>query len=843
MPQPHHLSADPAAESNWMDPKLSPTRRTALLLNALTFEQKIHLALASHSEQGQAALEEFNIPRFACFDGPNGVRGETGITVFPAAQALSATFNRDLAEAYGQAVAEEVRGKGGNTWLGPALDIARTPLSGRQAEALGEDPYLAGQIAAAEVKGAKALHVLTMLKHFIANNQEYMRTGFAGAPPFGPHSPAVNVIISEKALQEIYYPPVKQAIQEGGTGSVMISYNRVNGLQACEHPHVLGTLRNDWGFHGFTAPDFGFAVRDPLAAAQAGIDLPALSDKESAGRTAEMFTSGQISTERLDDICRRILFAYFDAGLFDHPVTPAVDNVSTQSHRDLAARIAEESIVLLKNQNAVLPLPAAPGISIAVIGPAGEDVQWMIGGSAGVIIAPENMDTPLAGITARAGSGAQIHFSQGSLGDVPLPAIPEAVITPPSGAGSGMLGQYWNNAAREGSPVLERVEPSLEKFSKPAEVSDFPWSARWSGTITPPASGAYRFSMLAAGIAHLSINGQRVASGYREATRFFFGPQLPIQGIVDLDAGVPAAIQIDYCSGSALFGGELTLGWQPPDASLIPAAVEAARQADFALVFANTATGEGMDRSTLALPGDQDALIQAVAAANPKTVVVLNTGGPVLMPWLDQVTAVIQAWYPGQCFGSAIAAVLFGDTDPSGRLPVTFPASDQQGPAPASHPELYPGVDGTVLYSEGVMVGYRWYDQFQQSPLFPFGHGLSYADFEYSELLVNRNPNNGEIKVAVLVQNISSRKAAVVVQVYVTHPSAAGEPPVQLKRFQKGWLDAGKRAAVSFVLQWDDLLTYDETSGKWSFLPGLYTISVGSSSRDLHCQHTLEIHS
>ena len=301
--------------------------------------------------------------------------------------------------------------------------------------------------------------------------------------------------------------------------------------------------------------------------------------------------------------------------------------------------------------------------------------------------------TPLAGIRARAGSGVNVTAAQGSLGDVPLPAIVP-------GDGPGFAASYWNNGDFSGAPALTRTDPTVDLAAAPAGVGPL-WSARWTGTVTPTESGLYRFSLLQAGLATLWVDGQRVGPGYREGVQFLAGPRYPMQAAVRLTAGKPVAIRIDYSSSAQLFGAQVHLAWQPPSASGIPAAVEAARHADAAIVLANNGQGEGMDRTTLALPGDQDQLIDAVAAVNRRTVVVLNTGGPVLMPWLHHVEGVLQAWYPGQQFGAALASVLFGDSDPGGRLPVTFPASDAQGPAPATRPERYPGVDGAAALRRG----------------------------------------------------------------------------------------------------------------------------------------------
>src|SRR5579859_534806 len=813
-------------------PELSPLARANALLATLSFDQKIAIALGDF-----ASVANLGIPALSFDDGPNGVRAD-GTTAFPSAQALASTFDRQLATAYGQAVGAEARGKGFNAWLAPAMDIARTPLAGRQPENQGEDPFLVGHTVAAEVSGVKTQHVIATLKHYVGNNQEYQRFGFNIGP--GPRGPAINDIVDERALQEIYEAPFRIGVQVGGADAAMCSYNRVNGEQTCESPSLLGTLKNDWGFNGYVIPDFGFAVRDVLAATNAGVDVPALGGP--GGRTAAMFTSGQVSASRLDDIVRRTLFAMFDSGVFNHPLPAPAAAVSTPAHLDLATRIAESSMVLLKNEHAALPLSTGRVRSIAVIGPSGQDAIFVNGGSASVPLNPGAAITPLAGITSRAGAQVNVHVAQGSLGDVALPTlVPAAVLTPSTGAGAGLLATYWNNGDLSGSPALTRVEPGVDLSAPPAGVSRQLWSARWSGTLPPPDSGLYRFSVLSAGLVHLSIDNRVVASGYREATQFLGGPQYPIQASVRLRAGQPVAIQIDYSSKAQLFGAQIHLAWQPPSASLIEPAVDAARSSDVAIVLVNGAQGEGMDRSTLALAGDQNQLIESVAAVNKRTIVVVNTGGPVLMPWLGRVDAVVQAWYPGQQFGTALAAVLFGDVDPGGRLPVTFPASDDQGPAPPSQPDRYPGVNGDEHYAEGIDVGYRWYDQFHQQPLFPFGFGLSYARFRFSDLDLSLDRDDGSIRASVRVTNVSERRGSSVAELYLASPPAAHEPPHQLKGYARTVLGPGESQRVSFQLNRSDLAYFDSATNSFVVANGHYTISVGTSSRDLDTHQSFEI--
>jgi beta-glucosidase len=801
-----------AADQPWRDPGQPPGQRADELLAAMTPDQKIAVALGD-----LGSVASLGVPALPSDDGPSGIRA-TGTTAFPSSQTLASTFDRDLARAYGQAVAAEARGKAFNWWLGPAMDIARTPLAGRQPENLGEDPFLAGETVAQEVAGAKSSHVIATLKHYVANNQEFGRIGFA--LPGGARSGGANSIVSERALQEIYEAPFKRAIRESGADAVMCSYNRLNGPQTCESSALLSDLKAS-GFDGFVVPDFIFAVRDPLAATLAGVDLPALGGP--GGRTAAMFTSGQVPASRLDDIVHRTLFAMFDSGVFDDPLGPAADNVSTPEHTTLATRVSTDGMVLLKNDDHALPLGGGRRLhSIAVIGPSGSDATFVTGGSAGVPTDPARTVTPLAGITARAGSGVTVRSAQGSLGDTPLPTI----------APGDFQAAYWNNGERDGAPALTRSEPAIDLSAAPAGIGPL-WSARWTGTITPAESGLYRLSLTQAGLATLYVDGRAFGPAYREAVQFIVGPQYSTQATVRLTAGKPVSIRVDYSSKAQLFGAQVHLAWQPPSASGIPAAVEAARHADAAIVLADNAQGEGMDRTSLGLAGDQDQLIEAVAAVNRRTIVVLNTGGPVLMPWLGRVDAVLQAWYPGQQFGTALASVLFGDSDPGGRLPITFPASDAQGPAPPTRPERYPGVNGDVRYDEGTLVGYRWYDATGQRPLFPFGYGLSYADFRFGDLRVKVDHRDGSVVAWTRVTNVSGRAGSTVAQAYLSFPRSAGEPPRQLKGYQKVHLDPGRSAVVNFRLDRSDLSFFDTRAGAPAVADGRYTLFVGSSSRDL----------
>ena len=827
------FTATAASAQSWTNPNQPALTRANELLSTLTTDEQIQLALGNFAD-----LSSFGVPLVNFQDGPDGIRNP-GTTALPSGQAIAATFDRALAYAYGQVVGSEARGEGFSEWTGPAVDIDRTPLAGRQPEAEGEDPFLSGNTAAQIVAGAKSQHVIVTLKHYTAYNQDYGRIGFDSIG-----SPATDVMVSERALQEIYEAPFRIVNQEAGLDSVMCSYNQINGEPSCQNPTTLGDLKNA-GFNGFVVPDFGFAVRDPVAAANAGVDLPALPTNgvTSSGLTAADFTSGAIPMSRLQDMDRRILFAIFDSGLYDNPLpATASTEVSTPQHQQVATDVAEAGMVLLKNDRHVLPLSNRDR-KIALIGPTGDDAVFVTGGSAGVPLAAGQAITPAQGITARANqAGVSVTTAQGSAGDVASPTlVPSSVLTPSGGTGPGLLGQYWSNYTSTGTPAVTEVDPTVDLTSPPSGVGPS-WSAKWTGTLDPTETGLYRFTISEAGLATLKIGTQTFGPAYREATQFIVGPSYVLQGTVELTAGTAVPVEIDYSSQFGLFSHEIHFGWQTPSQSEIPAAVAAARKADVAIVFANDAQGEGMDRYSLQLGGDQDQLIEAVAHANPNTIVVLNTGGPVLMPWLNDVQGVLETWYPGQTFGTAIAAVLFGDASPGGRLPVTFPAGNTQGPAAANPPNTYPGdANGNESYTEGLDVGYRWYDATGQRPLFPFGYGLSYEQFDVSGVHAVYDPRSGTAYVVARVKNTSRRPGPATVELYLESPAAAQEPPKQLKGYTSLDLAPGQSRTVLFRLSPSDLAYYSSSQSRLTVAPGRYTVLVGTSSAELDNRASFDV--
>jgi beta-glucosidase len=619
----------------------------------------------------------------------------------------------------------------------------------------------------------------------------------------------------------------------------MCSYSYVNGTDACESGYLYNILKDDFGFTGFVTSDWG-GTHSTVAAANAGLDMDMPGSDgyfETALKTA--IANGQVQMSRLDDMVTRILREEFRFGLFDHPTPNTPDaNASTAAHVATAEQLSEEGTVLLKNSGDILPLSSSTK-SIAVIGDgAGTDTMSAGGGSA--TVAGTGTVTPYDGIKARAGSGVDVEYAQGDVSSTgSLPAIDSQYFTPATGTGNGLEAQYYNNMTLSGTPVATQVDPNVDYNWTSAPVAGLGttgYSVKFTGNLTAPATGTYTLGLTSDDGSRLFVNGKEVIDNWRDQAATTETAQ------VALTAGQPVQIEVDYYQN----GGDasVNLGWQTPDNNLATQAAALAAKSDVAIVYANDFESEGGDLSGIDLPGDQNALISAVAAANPNTIVVLNTGSAVTMPWLDQVKGVFEAWYPGQQSGNAIASLLFGDTNPSGKLPVTFPTSLSQ--VPANTAQQWPGVNGTVDYSEGLDVGYRWYSAKDLQPLFPFGYGLSYTNFKFSDLQLTNTTlgENGRINVSANVTNTGKRSGDEVAQLYLTDTPAAGEPPIQLKGFQKVSLKPGQTAKVHFSLDAQDASYWNTNAQAWTLTPGTYTVHVGDSSENLpltgafHVTHT-----
>jgi len=820
-------AAPGTAACPWVGSRAPIEQRVAQVLSQMTLDEKITMV---HGAAGSAYTgyipgdARLCIPALKMQDGPVGVR-MNNTTQLPAAADLAASFDPALAKSYGAVIGAEDKTKGVDVDLGPTVNIVRDPRWGRAFESYSEDPYLTGQIGAGAINGIQSQGVMAQVKHWAVYNQETNR-----------NTTSDNAIIDDRTVREIYTAAFGTIVDESQPSSAMCSYSTINGTYACENAYLNKILKVDFGFDGFITSDWG-ATHSTVASANAGMDMQMPDGSYFGAALKQAVQTAQVPQSRLDDMVTRIMREEFRFGLFDHP-SPDTPNAvaATPAHLAVAKKAAEDGTVLLKNDGNLLPLDAAKLHSIAVIGDgAGPNTMSAGGGSA--TVTGTGTVTPYEGIKARAGSGVSVTYAQGNVAsNGQLPAIGTQYLTPPSGTGQGLQGNYYANTTLSGTPAATQTDPQVAFTWNGSPAPGVPgtnFSAKWTGTLTPPVTGTYTFGLTSDDGSRLVIKGQQVIDNWRDQAPNTETAQ------VALTAGQPVQIEVDYYQAGG--GAMVNLGWVLPGSDLIIQAAALAAKSDVAVVYANDFESEGSDLANIDLPGDQNQLIEAVAAANPNTIVVLNTGSAVTMPWLDKVKSVFEAWYPGQQAGNAIAALLFGDVNPSGKLPVTFPKSLDQ--VPASTVAQWPGVNGKVQYSEGLLVGYRWYDAKNLTPLFPFGYGLSYTSFRFSKLHVDGQTlrENGRIQVRVDVTNTGSREGAEVAQLYLSDPASTGEPANQLKGFQKVHLKPGQTKHLRFEISAKDASYWNSDAQAWTLGAGTYTVHVGDSSRNVPLSGTFGV--
>src|SRR6266568_1267125 len=848
----------------WMNTSLSPDERTVLLLAQMTLEEKVDML--SEKSGPELPPSRLGIPPLTFADGPAGVRidrnrrdvNEGKATAPPAPIALAATWDLVAAQQYGDLLGLEAWSTGHNVLFGPGLDITRIPYFGRLFESLGEDPVLTGQMAARYVQGVQSHPVISTAKHYNVNAQEENRL-------------QVDARLDERTLQEIYTLPFEAAVKDGHIGAVMGAYNKINGTFCCENRHVLTEiLKEQLDFAGWVVSDFQ-ATHSTVEAANAGLDLeldvpPA---KYFGTRLLEAIQAGQVSLATIDDKVRRILRSMFAFELFDYPVQ--ITPLPEQEHGQPAREIAGKGIVLLKNTGGLLPLSSHKLRSLAVIG---ADADCYIAGGGSALVQATYLVSILEGMRRHAGEDARVEYAEGTdpLSAADLlpgpPMVPSSVLTPSGSASQarGLQAEYWTNARFEGEPGLVRIERQVglnlglfnfamaNASSLPQLPEDFnnAMSVRWTGSLIAPTTGNYTLSLTHLGTARLFLDGQLLIEDP--------GLTLRIESVTrHLVAGEHHALRIEYAadrpeqgavSSFALIGAKVRFGWEHPSSVILSSMLEAAelaRKSDVAIVVVRDYNSEHADRPGLTLPNEQDLLVQTVVAANPRTIVVVASGGPVLMRWLDQVPAVLECWYGGQEVGNALADILFGDVNPSGKLPVTFPRSERD--TPVSSPEQYARRDDFIAhYSEGLAIGYRGYDQFEIEPLFPFGHGLSYTSFAYDKLHVEPGTGDGStaVQVRFTVTNTGARAGAEIAQVYLGLPASTGEPPKRLVGWAKVELEPAEAGEVTVTLDPNasshPLSYWDVNTNGWEIASGDYQVYVGASSRDIRLTGTLRVH-
>jgi beta-glucosidase len=717
------VSSEPKPPAPWMNRSLSPDERATLVVKEMTLDEKISilhgtglaglspvspLAVKSNGGAGYVvAIPRLGIPAIQMSDAAYGVRqsGENGrySTALPSDLAGAASWDPDAAYEYGGLIARELRAQGYNMSLGGGVNLTREPRNGRTFEYMGEDPILAGTMVGHVMKAEQAEHVIGDIKHYAMNDQESGRN-------------AVNVNIDKRSMRESDLLAFEIGLRESNAAAVMCAYNRVNGDYACENTYLLtDVLKKDWNFKGFVVSDWQ-ATHSTEKASAAGLDHEEPGEIFYGEAMKKAVESGKVPMAELDDHVHRILRAMFASGVVDDPPEKSV--VDVERGLEIAQKIEEQSMVLLRNERAQLPLDAAKVGSIAVIGP---------------------------------------HADVGMI----------------SGGGSAQVDPPGGNA------------------------------------IMPPGKGKTTWQ------AHIWF------------------PTSPLRAI--RNAAPNAKVQFDS-------------GKDPATAAAL------AKTADVAIVFAYQWESEGMDLDSLSLPDKQDELIAQVAAANPHTIVVLETGGPVTMPWADQVSGIIEAWYGGSRGAEAVARVIFGEVNPSAKLPVTFPKSEADLPhlsivkpprasttwgEPEAWKKIAKGLPAfQTTYDDGLKVGYKWYDAEHKPVLYPFGYGLSYTTYSYSDLKVTPGK---KVQVSFKVTNTGSRAGAEIAEVYAALPASAGEPPKRLVGWSKVKLNAGESKDVTIDVDQKYLSIFNVEQNGWQLVPGEYGLMVGGSSQSLPLKETVNL--
>jgi len=789
------------------------------LIQQLTLDEKISM-LAGANLWCTMPVDRLGIPSFRVTDGPNGGRGNHSnmsprSVCTPVGIALGATWNTELVEKVGEVLGDEVRTKGAHMLLAPTVNIHRSPIAGRNFECYSEDPYLSGEMASAYINGLQKQGVGACIKHFVCNDQEFERNSMSSE-------------IEERPLREIYLEPFRKAIKQAKPWSVMSSYNRLRGIFASENDYILKTiLKDEWAFDGIVMSDWYGTYTDGVPAGGLDLEMPGPARWMGRDKVKAALNSGTLTDEALNEKVRRLLQLFEKAGLFENPELQPEQGIDRPVHRKVIREAAQEALVLLKNQD-ILPLEGIK--SIAVIG---ENARWsQISGGGSAVVSAHYVVSPLDGMRSRAGGQVLVEYAIGCFIHKTMPAPDADTLSTVSGE-EGLLVEVFENLDFSGQPAFTQINkvPQFGWFDASVpNVNQERFAVRLSGFFTPKDSGLHTFGLGTIGRGRLRMDDKEMIDNWSE-------PVQTAQKCVDMqmNAGQKYALLVEYTWEGDPRWRSLNLSHLPPHGSdLITEAVELAKRSDVVVLVAGL-TGdwesEGFDRVDMKLPGDQNELIEKVAAANPKTIVVLNVGSPVEMPWIDKVAGVIQMWYDSQEQGNALADVIFGDVSPSGKLPTTFPVRLQDNPSYIN----FPGENGRVLYGEGLFVGYRYYEKKALAPLFPFGHGLSFTTFEYSNLQISDEFKIEDgLVVSFDIKNAGKQGGKEVAQVYVRDAkSSLVRPEKELKAFAKVALQAGETKTIHLQLDREAFWFYDPLHGGWIVEPGEFEILVGASSQDI----------
>ncbi|KAH7303487.1 glycoside hydrolase superfamily [Stachybotrys elegans] len=815
-------------------------------LQKLTLLEKVSL-LSGNDFWHTTPIPDHQIPSVRCTDGPNGARGTRFFNPVPAlcipcGTGLGATWNAELMYETGRLLSRECEAKGAHVWLGPTVNLIRSPLNGRGFESFSEDPYLGGVLAGAIIRGVQSRGTLAALKHFVANDQETEKW-------------SVDTCMSERALREVYLKPFQIAVAQGNPKVVMASYNRVNGTHVSENREILeGILRKEWGFDGLVMSDW-FGTYSCAEALNAGLDLEMPGPSRHRGVQAVLaISSGKVMHHTVDERARNVLrFVNEAAGARVSETETTRDSLED---RKLNRLVASESVVLLKNDEKTLPLSISADEEVAVIGPNAKLPAACGGGSAS--LRPYYTSSVFNGIRDQLSPSTKLHYEPGVFGHILLPYFTDELVTDDHGqpgVSIELFSEPHGVPDRKSFDYLTIPDTTyqLMDYKHPSKPDTFYISMR--ANYVAEHSGTYEFGLATYGVGKLFINDELVIDNETEQAPggMFFGKgSSEKRATYEVIAGQSYRLRVEAGSASTskviggsllpLPGGACRLGGclKIDPAEGIHRAVALAEKCKHVFVVVGLNADlekEGMDRQSMSLPPNVDELVSAVLAANPKAIVVTQAGNPIAMPWVQEAKTIVHSWYGGNEAGNAVADVIFGKVNPSGKLPVTFQKRLEDGPSALS----FGSDNGRIYYAEDVFVGYRWFEARNIDVAFPFGHGLSYTSFAISNIRVFSE------EVIVDIENTGAREGAEVLRLYFSFVETSAKaksrfhrPKRTLAAFQKVHLKPGEKRSIPITLQRDNIAVWDVKRGQWCCEGGLYSVSVVTGEQSLEGSFTID---
>lgn len=802
---------------SWLTPDVE--REANELLQQMTPDEKLQI-IGGRDVFYTYAIPRLGIASMYLSDATLGVRNGTRSTAYPASVMLAATWNPGLARRRGESLGRDCRARGIDILLGPGVNIYRAPMCGRNFEYMGEDPFLASRVAVELIKGVQSQGVMATVKHFFGNNSDYDRH-------------MISNDMDERTMHEIYFPAFKAAVQEGEVAAVMTSYNLVDGVYTTESPWLLkDVLRDRWGFKGLVMSDWD-ATHHTIPAVTGGLDLEMPSARYmNAADLKYYLRTGHIDMKQIDEKVLHILRVMLAFGLKDGRQPDKSIPMDDPQSAAMALDEAREGIVLLKNKKNILPLRADRIKKIAVVG---RNATGHVNGGGSSCVAPNHFVSNLDGLREAADQrGIEVEYVD--IHDY----MPDIFRSGENNSVCGLKAEYFANRDLQGEPVATLTDTKvMHHWDGGTGINGVPttnFSVRWSGALVPQEAGQYRLRVGADDGYRLFVNGEKLADDWHDGS---FRAQ---EVTLDLKAGETYEVVVEYYQGG---GGAAVEFSCDMSGRVNPQYIDRLKDADLVVAYIGhdgLTEGEGFDR-TFELPSIDAAVMNHVKGLSTPVVAVVNAGGNVEMQgWEPGVDALLWSWFPGQEGGMAVAEILFGDINPSGKLPMTFEKRWEDNPC---H-DNYHDTDGDkhVAYNEGVFVGYRGYEKLGREVMYPFGYGLSYTTFRLSDMRVEPQNPDGTVTVSCRVTNTGRRAGAEVVQAYVgkdpATPSKVERPLKELRGFGKIYLQPGQSDTVSITLSADSFKYYDVDSHDFVSDPGRYVISLGTSSADIKASRTID---